>query len=51
MTNMRILSIEAVTECIPTKQRAKPRVQWETLAVRKKSMQKWKPLPNAIGGT
>ena len=28
--------IEAVAECIPTKQRAKPRVPRETLAVRKK---------------
>ena len=26
----------AAAECIPTKQRAKPRVPWETLAVRKK---------------
>ena len=29
--------IEAVAEYIPTKQRAKPRVPWETLAVRKKA--------------
>ena len=29
-------NIEAAAECIPTKQRAKPRVPWETLAVRKK---------------
>ena len=28
--------LEATAECIPTKQRAKPRVPWETLAVRKK---------------
>ena len=28
--------LEAAAECIPTKQRAKPRVSWETLAVRKK---------------
>ena len=28
--------IEAAVECIPTKQIAKPRVPWETLAVRKK---------------
>ena len=28
--------IEAAAECIPTEQRAKPRVTWETLAVRKK---------------
>ena len=28
--------LEAETECIPTKQRAKPRAPWETLAVRKK---------------
>ena len=28
--------LEAVTECIPTKQRAKSRVPWEILAVRKK---------------
>ena len=28
--------IEATAEYIPTKQRAKPRVPWETLAVRKK---------------
>ena len=27
--------LEAAAECIPTKQRAKPRVPWETLAVRK----------------
>ena len=28
--------LEAEAECIPTKQRAKPRVPWETLAIRKK---------------
>ena len=28
--------LEAAAECIPTKQRAKPRVQWETLMVSKK---------------
>ena len=28
--------LEAAAECIPTKQRAKPRVLWETLAVKKK---------------
>ena len=28
--------LEAAAKCIPTKQRAKPRVPWETLAVRKK---------------
>ena len=28
--------LEAAAECIPTKQRAKPKVSWETLAVRKK---------------
>ena len=28
--------LEAAAECIPIKQRAKPRVPWETLAVRKK---------------
>ena len=28
--------LEAAAECIPTKQRANPRVSWETLAVRKK---------------
>ena len=28
--------LEAVVECMPTKPRAKPRVLWETLAVRKK---------------
>ena len=28
--------LQAVAECIPTKQRAKPRIPWETLAVRKK---------------
>ena len=28
--------LEAAAECISTKQRAKPRVPWETLAVRKK---------------
>ena len=26
----------AITECIPTEQKAKPRVSWDTLAVRKK---------------
>ena len=31
--------LEAATECIPTKQRAKPRVPWETLAVRKKRVE------------
>ena len=29
--------LEAAAECIPTKQRAKPRVLWETLAVLKKA--------------
>ena len=43
--------IEVATECIPTKQRAKPRVPWETLVVRKKSMQMRKPYPYAIGET
>ena len=28
--------LEVAAECIPSKQRAKPRVPWETLAVRKK---------------
>ena len=28
--------LEATTDCIQTKQRAQPRVSWETLAVRKK---------------
>ena len=28
--------IETAAKCMPTKQRAKPRVPWETLAVRKK---------------
>ena len=28
--------LEAAAECIPTKQRGKPRVSWETLAVSKK---------------
>ena len=28
--------LKAAAKCIPTKQRAKPRVLWETLAVRKK---------------
>ena len=28
--------LEVAAECIPTKQRAKPRVPWETIAVRKK---------------
>ena len=37
--------LEAAAECIPTKQRAKPRVLWETLAVIK-SVQTWNPLPN-----
>ena len=42
--------LEAAAECIPTKLRAKPRVPWETLAVRK-SVQTLKPLPNAIERT
>ena len=29
--------LEAATKCIPTKQRARPIVPWETLAVRKKA--------------
>ena len=28
--------LQAAAECIPTKQRAKPKVPWETIAVRKK---------------
>ena len=38
MTNENFVNahLEAVAECIPTKQRAKPRVPWKTLAVRKK---------------
>ena len=38
MMNMRILSmpLERAARCIPTKQRAKPRVPLETLTVRKK---------------
>ena len=40
--------LEVVAECIPIKQRAKPRVPWETLAVRK-SVQTWKLSPNTIG--
>ena len=32
----RIWKLEAAAKCIPTKQRAKPRVPWKTLAVRKK---------------
>ena len=43
--------IEAAAECIPTKQRAKPRVPWETLAIRKKARGTWKPHPYAIVGT
>ena len=42
--------LEAAAECIPTQQRAKPRVPWDTLAVRK-SVQTWKLLPNPIGRT
>ena len=42
--------LEAAAECIPTKQRAKSRVPWETLAVRT-SRKMLKLLPNAIGGT
>ena len=30
---------EVAVECIPTKQRAKPRFSWETLAVRRKRLQ------------
>ena len=33
---MRISSIPTSAFCIPTKQRIKPRVSWETLEVRKK---------------
>ena len=33
--NFVIAHLEVAVECIPTKQRAKPRVPWETLAVRK----------------
>ena len=40
--------LEAAAECIPTNQKAKPRVPWETLG---KSMQIWKLSPNAIGRT
>ena len=29
--------LEVAAECIPNKQRAKPRVSWETFAVRKKA--------------
>ena len=38
MTNENFVNahLEAAAECIPTKQRAKPRVPWETLVVRKK---------------
>ena len=39
--------LEAAAECIPTIQRAKPRVPWETLAVRKKRAD----VKIAIGGT
>ena len=39
---------EATAECIPTKQRTKPRVPGETFAVIK-IVQAWKLLPNAIG--
>ena len=42
--------LEAAAECIPIKQGAKPRLPWETLAVRKKRADV-KPLPYAIGGT
>ena len=34
--NLANAHLEAATECIPTKQKAKPRVPWETSAVRKK---------------
>ena len=34
--NVLYAHLEAAAECIPTKQREKPRVPWETLAVRKK---------------
>ena len=30
--------LEVAAECIPTKQRAKPRVSWETLVVRKNNL-------------
>ena len=41
-------SIDASAECIPTKQRAKPRFPWETLTVRKKACgYKKKMLPYA----
>ena len=34
--NVNNAHLEAAAECLPTKQGAKPRVPWETLAVRKK---------------
>ena len=42
--------LEVAAECIPPKQRAKPRVPWEIIAFRKKGADV-KLLPNAIGGT
>ena len=42
--------IKVAAECIPTKQRAKYRVPWKILAVRK-NVSTWKPHPYAIGGT
>ena len=42
--------LEAAAECIPTKQRAEPRIPWETSAVRK-NRTGVKSLPYAIRGT
>ena len=44
MTNENFVNahLEAAAECIQTKQRAKPRVPWETLVVRKKKKKKKK---------
>ena len=37
--------LEAAEECIPTKQRVKPTVSWETLAVRKKAYRRKNRFP------
>ena len=42
--------LEAAAECILTKERTKPRVPWETLAIRKKHADV-KTASNAIEGT
>ena len=37
--------LEATAECVPTKQRAKPRVPWETFTIRTKMCRRENRLP------